>query len=97
MSLFLSFDICLAVYDIHTERHPISIVYGVLSNIILAESSLNRPLGALEILVEISIGRMVVPFIKIVINLNLLEANIVKENHIGSAVSEILRYRQTPT
>ena len=88
---------CLRYLREHTERELITLVYRLLSNIILAESSLNRPLGALEILKEISIGRMVVPFLKIVINLNLLEVIFVKENHIGSAVSEILCYRQTDT
>ena len=43
-------------------------------------------------------GRVVAPSPKIVINLpRIMRGYIVKENHIGSVVSEILRYTHTHT
>ena len=44
-------------------------------------------------LILISLGRVAVPFPKMVINLTWTYT--VKKNHIGSAVSEILWYKQT--
>ena len=46
----------------------------------------------------ISFGRVVVPFIKIVITFpGLMRGYIVKENNIGTAVSEIFWYKKTNT
>ena len=42
-----------------------------------------------------SLGMVVVTLTKIVMNLSMIRNQTVQKNHIGSAVSEILRYTQT--
>ena len=52
--------------------------------------------GVIFVVGMISLGRVLVPSPKIFTNYHRNYLNFtVKENHIGSAVSEILRYRQT--